>query len=1310
MSMFASPASSAPVMEFGTVGSGAGQFSEPRGVAIDQQSGHLYLTDRQNNRIDEFSGEGVFVRAWGWGVGDGTSEMLQACVTSCFRGLEGGGKGEFDFRFNEPSLGSIAVDNASEDPLDSSVGDVYVLDRANHRVEKFDGEGHFELEFAADGEAVAVGPTGTVYVGEEGSVTEYTTEGSPSPPTPLEEAGSIVALAVGAEGEIFAVGRQGVLREYAPGGGTPLRTVDDEAQALTLGLGGNLFVDHGTINETQLREYDRNGAHLASFASTSHTRGGIAFGATLDSVYVIEKLEEGVERVSVITPPAPGPFVLPGSESASEITPTSAKLGAGISPEGGAETKYHFEYGTTTAYGESSPSSAPLNAVNEVESVTVAATGGVFTLAFKGEASVEIALNATAAEIQAALEAIPALGAGQVAVSGEPGGPWSVEFTGARADENVPELIANPGALTGPEPSAVVATTTPGFSLFDDRAANAAIAGLQASTTYHFRVVAENAAAQVTDGPDQTFTTLPPAFVEGEFSTDVRSTSATLHATINPLGSATSYHFLYGPSSACEGGECSVPVPDQAIGSGKTEVEQHIAGLTAGQTYHYRVVVTNALEKAPGEIQGDEHSFTTQIGGGTGLPDGRQWELVSPPDKHGAELSGIDQFSFIQAAASGDAIVYVSSGPTEARPQGNSTSMQIYATRGSAGWSSTDLEVPHSESTGVQLDLQYEFFTPDLSLGALQPWGTFDPALSAQATEQTPYIRDNRHGTYTPLVTRANDTAEPFEPFGGEVDGECQLVQCGPKLAAATPDLSHAVIGTGTVGNPEGVPLVAGAGPQGLYEWATGHLSLVSELPEGGPASGNLIVAGTESVKLHSISNDGSRVFWENAETRQLYLRDVTRSETIPIGTPPVRLYAFEGANAEGSLVFSSGQECEVTVTTAGKLDCRVIAQDGVTLGFSEDGSWVYFEESGDLYVRHNGATRLIAAEVGTLKSEGEERERKATKDPWRVSPDGEWFAFMSTKPLTGYDSRDAATSAADEEVFLYDAANGTLTCASCDPTGARPHGVPANSRALTADGMGWTTNPGVAASIPAWAGYENQRALYQPRYLSDSGRLFFDSSDALVPRDVNGQEDVYEFEPEGEGGCSSSATSGTVVYVGAAKACVALISSGESPDESAFVDASESGDDVFFLSTQKLTPQDVDGSLSLWDAHVCTGAAPCLPTAAPGAPPCDTETACRASQTPQPQIFGAPASSTFSGPGNPAPIPSSGPKGKTAAQVRAERLAKALRTCRRKHNKRKRHTCEAKERRRYGPAKKATRVAEAGRRAAVRKGRGGSR
>jgi hypothetical protein len=165
---------------------------------------------------------------------------------------------------------------------------------------------------------------------------------------------------------------------------------------------------------------------------------------------------------------------------------------------------------------------------------------------------------------------------------------------------------------------------------------------------------------------------------------------------------------------------------------------------------------------------------------------------------------------------------------------------------------------------------------------------------------------------------------------------------------------------------------------------------------------------------------------------------------------------------------------------------------------------------------------------------------------------------------------------------------------------------------------------------------------LNQPRYLSDGGRLFFDSSDALVPQDVNGNEDVYEYEPAGftntEG--KVQCTSASLHYSERSGGCVGLVSSGEATGESAFLDASETGGDVFFLTSGRLSSQDYDTALDVYDAHECTSTSPCLSAPAAVAPPCDTGDSCKAAPSPQPAIFGAPASATFNGTGNVAPSP----------------------------------------------------------------------
>jgi hypothetical protein len=55
--------------------------------------------------------------------------------------------------------------------------------------------------------------------------------------------------------------------------------------------------------------------------------------------------------------------------------------------------------------------------------------------------------NASAAEIEAALEGLPSIGAGNVSVTGDRGGPWTVEFVGDLALEDVSQIGKESGPL-----------------------------------------------------------------------------------------------------------------------------------------------------------------------------------------------------------------------------------------------------------------------------------------------------------------------------------------------------------------------------------------------------------------------------------------------------------------------------------------------------------------------------------------------------------------------------------------------------------------------------------------------------------------------------------------------------------------------------------------------------------------------------------------------------------------------------------------------------------------------------------------------
>ncbi len=868
-----------------------------------------------------------------------------------------------------------------------------------------------------------------------------------------------------------------------------------------------------------------------------------------------------------------------------------------------------------------------------------------------------------------------------------------------------------------------------------------ALEGLQPDTTYYYRLQATNrngtntgegvhAECEGKPSEDGCFLTLGPG-IEGESVSDVASTSATLDAEIDPNHAPASYYFEYGPTTAY--GSDVPSAAGGAIGSqkGLEPVSQHVHGLSPGSVYHYRVVVVSELsiEVAPGSFEtkvetfaGADGSFTTQSVSAFALPDGREWELVSPPNKHGALVEPINQESLSQAAVGGDAITYETNAPTEPRPLGDTNNTQVLSVRGPSGWVSQDLTIPHESVTGAGVGEgeEYRAFSEDLSLGALQPFGAFVPSLSPEASESTAFLHTVFVGAgvgdlctescYRPLVTGCPPVGQPCPPsvsenadvpagtvFGPHPAGS-NNVAYGPGFEGGSRDFSHVVLTSAATGSAVPLDSVGGS----LYEWSGGELSPISVLPDGVGVNG-ILGNHNGQIARNAISDDGSRVVWSDESTNVLYMRYNATQPQSPIslsGECTVRTDActlqigagFQDASSDGSRVFfgdaeadGSLYECEIFEEAGGGLGCRLSSLGGpgaVVLGASEDGSWVYFVSGDGLDVRHAGVTKLIAV----LSSEDSQHYRHTVLGDLtaRVSPDGHWLAFMSRRELVPGDvTRDALSGEPDEEVYLYNGETEKLVCASCDPTGARPVGekYPTEYDRLFSGNGVWEPSTWLAANIPGWTTYKLGRALHQSRYLSDSGRLFFNSRDPLVPQAVNGTWDVYEYEPPGVGSCSASSSTFSAHTGG----CVGLISSGTSESESAFLDASESGGDVFFLTKSRLAPQDYDNAVDVYDAHECTTLAPCFPAAALVPASCTTGDACKPAPTPQPAIYGAPSSATFSGAGN--VVPSAGVTSR--ALTRAQKLAGALKACR-KRAKKKRAACKRRARRAYGASARA--------------------
>jgi len=139
---------------------------------------------------------------------------------------------------------------------------------------------------------------------------------------------------------------------------------------------------------------------------------------------------------------------------------------------------------------------------------------------------------------------------------------------------------------------------------------SAAVAGLTAGTTYHFRILATNSAG-TSLGADQIFTTQasPAAPKAPQASTgpaeSVTASAAKLTGTVNPNAQATSYRFDYGTSTSYG---ASTSSQSAGAGSSKRSVTATLHALKPGRTYHYRL-----LARSPaGTSSGGDRTFKTQ--------------------------------------------------------------------------------------------------------------------------------------------------------------------------------------------------------------------------------------------------------------------------------------------------------------------------------------------------------------------------------------------------------------------------------------------------------------------------------------------------------------------------------------------------------------------------------------------------------------------------------------------------------------------------------------------------------------------------
>jgi DNA-binding beta-propeller fold protein YncE len=1192
-------------------GSGAGQTNVPRGLAVDFASGALYVADTGNNRVDVLdSATGAFEFAFGWGVATGAAEF-QTCTTVCLAGITGSGAGQF----SKPP--SIAVDN---DPSSPSYHDVYVSDPGNFRVQKFTPSGEFLIMFgggvdkttggdvctAASGHLcgagskgsgsgeffrvgeqtpmpLGVGAGGTVYVGdsfftndpdpvEEVRVQSFDSSGSFDSSFDLGT-GRIAELAADSVGAFYVKTQApGVLAKYSPTGAQINQIDQEETRALA--------IDPSDILLNTETEYTGQGPHpvIALHDPAGNLLSRFGYGeidlpngmvATSSRIYVSD---DGIVRS--LPYPSLGPIVASGPCSAEPIGNTKATLVALVNPEGHATTT-HFQY---------------------VDQHSFETEGG-----FTGPNTV------TTAE------------------SGSVGSDFSLHEAGAEVDV-LPE------------------------------------------TEYRCRAIATDSEAHVTTGPDGTFVTRPAFEVIGTWATQVGLDHATLNAAVKPLGIAAHGYFEYvaDESFQVSGFADAQRAPlneDIDFGSDPTATADgsaQISGLSTGTRYHYRVVVIDSFFPLglPGPIK-TLHTFGASAEG----VDGRAYELVSAGEKNGADVgtpgaaAGLyeneGKARITASSPDGERMTFTSFTSFGDDPAGAPSSSQYLSQRTPAGWTTQNINLPGTRLSPTKPS--FTGFTPNLGFGAVV---VDEPPVTDEAVPgfENLYLRDSATGQIHTITTEAPQVAA----------GETFCTG----FAGATPDGKHVIFAAN--GALAGAAKVK-AKVKGfrLYEWTEGvGVSLVSVLPGETPAPPSIDprpaafgAPGREGCGVdqkfvrNAISTDGQRIFWtyiDSSEQINLMVR-IGGTETVQVdaalpGAPgPSGGGRFWSASPDGDKVLfvdqnqltpgSGSNDLYRYDVSSRQLEDLTPYPPGAAvaglLGASEDASYAYFiaqsaltgaqnqegqkaqDGKPNLYLYHDGEPLRF---IGTLlPGDQQDWSNEPEYHTSRVSTDGRHLAFVSREALTGYDNNRQGSGGCQldvglernllgdprcAEAFIYDAGasagTGTLVCASCNPSGGRPEGP---------------------TLLPAWSNpYE------PPRYLSEDGRrLFFETLDALSPRDENQRYDVYEFELLGQGSCEEESPS----FVAEESGCIFLISSGRDPGDSYLLDASADGRDVFFSTRERLLPgRDQDNRYDIYDFRVGGGFAEL------SEPPACQGESCRVDAPAQPPAA-VPPSSTFTGPGN---------------------------------------------------------------------------
>jgi hypothetical protein len=505
------------------------------------------------------------------------------------------------------------------------------------------------------------------------------------------------------------------------------------------------------------------------------------------------------------------------------------------------------------------------------------------------------------------------------------------------------------------------------------------------------------------------------------------------------------------------------------------------------------------------------------------------FEQVTPVEKNGAEPV-INQSVNISPA--GDGIRFVATMPIRSlNPISAPWFPQYTSRRGPDGWTTTDQEL----SLGLE-DLQGSAIygsvggvSEDLSRSIVASRRVLAPgAVEGQGNV---YRRDLSSDTYVLIGTTGTSTtgeAYAYESLVSAVGGGL-----GEIVQWASPDFSRLVLYGKKLTDRFGT---TAACTICVYEWtATDGLKLASVLPDGRVNDYNAAANSNGPVNPNYVSADGRRILFtiNDGPDAGLWVRiDGERTEPVSYSRLPGsddRPFPVEVTS--GVLASRSGRFVvfQTSPYTEGRPDNRltsdaVAAQAGLyildaehpeslrwighaatkPLAVSEDGKTVYFisnavlaegavESTDNVYVWHDGEIRLVGRGSGDFAV-------PTIEGPAAASPNGRYLAFRSPFQHTDRSIEGGLRcptpigtlipAGTCREVYLYDAEQDTLVCASCPPPGQ-------------------SLNGHVGQFLIDSRNYARMQA---PIKLLDDGRVFFDTPEPLAREDANGKGDVYVY------------------------------------------------------------------------------------------------------------------------------------------------------------------------------------------------------